>query len=106
SSRLNPERSLAFKLFRQASSIDDVIHWTGRAKSTVVEYLAEFIRQERPASIDPWVKKDACDQIAWAARRVGSDRLKPIFVALGETVSYDDIKLVLAHLGPEPVAQK
>jgi ATP-dependent DNA helicase RecQ len=100
SSRLNPERSLAFKLFRQASSIDDVIHWTGRAKSTVVEYLAEFIRLERPASIAPWVKKNAYDQIAGTARRIGSDRLKPIFVALGEKVPYDDIKLVLAHLGP------
>jgi len=100
SSRLNPERSLAFKLFRQSSSMDDVIHYTGRAKSTVVEYLTEFIRQERPASIATWVSKTLYDQIAGAARRVGSDRLKPIYVALGEKVPYDDIRLVLAHLGP------
>jgi ATP-dependent DNA helicase RecQ len=99
SSRLNPERSLAFKLFRQSSSIDDVIHWTGRAKSTVIGYLAEFIRQERPASIDTWVQKTRYEQIAGAARRVGSDRLKPIYVALGEKVPYEDIRLVLAHLG-------
>jgi ATP-dependent DNA helicase RecQ len=99
SSRLNPERNLAFKLFRQASSIEDVMHWTGRTRSTVVEYLAGFIHQERPAALDTWVKKDIYAQVASAARRIGSDRLKPLYVALGEKVSYDDIRLVLAHLG-------
>jgi hypothetical protein len=38
------------------------------------------------------------ERIASAARQVGTDRLKPIFLALGEHISYDDIRLVLAHL--------
>jgi hypothetical protein len=33
-----------------------------------------------------------------AARQVGTERLKPIYVHLNEQVSYDDIRLVLAHL--------
>jgi hypothetical protein len=36
--------------------------------------------------------------VAAAARQCGVERLKPIFIALGEQVSYDDIRLVLAHL--------
>jgi hypothetical protein len=76
----------------------------------VVGYLAEFIRQERPVSINAWVAKTRYEQIAGAARRIGSDRLKPIYVALGEKVPYDDIRLVLAHLGlgtaPAEVAEE
>jgi hypothetical protein len=33
-----------------------------------------------------------------AARQVGTERLKPIYIALGEQVPYDDIRLVLAYL--------
>ena len=35
----------------------------------IMEYLADFIRQEKPATIDPWVTKDVYDQVASAARR-------------------------------------
>lgn len=105
SSRIVPERSLAFKLFHQGKSIDDVVHYTHRAKSTVVEYLTEFIRQEKLPALVPWVTKDIYDQVVSAARQVGVDRLKPIFVFLGEKVTYDDIRLVLAHLGPEKKAE-
>jgi hypothetical protein len=38
------------------------------------------------------------DRVVEAARRVGTDRLKPIYLALGEQVDYDAIRLVLAHL--------
>ena len=70
----------------------------GRARSTVAEYLCEFIRSERPASIDAWVDGTRYQQVLTAARLVGTGRLKPIFVALGESVPYDDIRLVLTHL--------
>src|SRR5205814_1312381 len=81
----------AFPLFRQGASILDVMQHLGRARSTVAEYLCEFIRSERPASIDAWVDGTRYQQVLTAARRVGTGRLKPIFVALGETVPYDDI---------------
>ena len=38
------------------------------------------------------------ERVTAAARQVGVERLKPIFLALGEKVPYDDIRLVLAHL--------
>ncbi|HYT94705.1 MAG TPA: helix-turn-helix domain-containing protein, partial [Gemmataceae bacterium] len=64
----------------------------------IVDYLTLFIRHERPASIGPWIKDDLYQRIAAAARQVGTERLKPIFLALGEQVPYDDIRLVVAHL--------
>ncbi len=88
----------AFELFRKNTTIADVMKRLNYARSTVVEYLAEYIRVERPASIAPWVPQGVVLDVREAARRVGGDRLKPIFLALGENVPYDDIRLVLAHL--------
>jgi ATP-dependent DNA helicase RecQ len=98
SSRLNPQRTQAFEEFRQGATIEDVMRRTGRGRSTVVDYLCEFIREQRPASIAAWVSDAVHQQVAVAARQAGSARLRPIFIALGEKVPYDDIRLVLAHL--------
>jgi ATP-dependent DNA helicase RecQ len=98
----------AFPLFQRGASIPDVMQRLGRARSTVAEYLCEFIRTERPASVEAWVDDGRYQQVVTAARRVGTGRLRPIFVALGEQVPYDDIRVVLTHLrtaeGDEPPA--
>jgi ATP-dependent DNA helicase RecQ len=88
----------AFDLFRTGAALEDVMHQTGRARSTVVDYLCEFIRRERPASLQPWLPDDRYQRIAAAARTVGTQQLKPIFLALGEQVPYDEIRLVVTHL--------
>jgi ATP-dependent DNA helicase RecQ len=96
--RPNPLRDLAFAQFRQGAAIEDVIHQTNRARNTVSDYLCDFIKEERPASITAWVPVETYQRVAAAARQVGTDYLKPIFLALGEQVSYDQIRIVLAHL--------
>jgi ATP-dependent DNA helicase RecQ len=98
SSRPNPQRTLAFELFREGAAIEDVMHQSGRSRSTVVDYLGEFIREERPKSIAAWVSADVYQRVAAAARQFGTERLKPLFIALGEKVSYDEIRLVVTHL--------
>jgi ATP-dependent DNA helicase RecQ len=98
STRPNPARDLAFTWFRKETAIDEVAKQTGRERSTLYGYLEEYIRSERPASIAPWIAEELYQRIAAAARRVGLDRLKPIYLALGERVSYDDIRIVRAHL--------
>jgi ATP-dependent DNA helicase RecQ len=99
--RANPVRDLAFAQFRQGAAVEDVMHQTNRGRSTVYDYLCEFIRQERPGSIVAWVPAETYQRVTAAARQVGTDRLKPIFLTLGEKVSYDDIRLVLAHLAAQ-----
>jgi ATP-dependent DNA helicase RecQ len=95
---ISPEIVKAFELFRQGKSIDDVVLATGRAYSTVSEYLAEFIQEEQPASISAWINDELYRRVAEAADREGRTRMKPIFVALDEQVAYTAIKIVLAHL--------
>jgi ATP-dependent DNA helicase RecQ len=95
---ISPEIVKAFELFRQGKPIDDVVLATGRAYSTVSEYLAEFIQEEQPASIAAWIDDDLYRRVADAAQREGRTRMKPIFVALNEQVAYSAIRIVLAHL--------
>jgi ATP-dependent DNA helicase RecQ len=96
--RVTARHVVAFELFRQGAVVEDVMHQLNRSRSTVVDYLREFIHSEKPATISGWVVDDVYQRVMAAARQVGTERLKPIFLALGEKVSYDDIRLVLAHL--------
>jgi ATP-dependent DNA helicase RecQ len=91
-------RETAYTLFRAGAAVDDVAGRVGLKRGTVLDYLADFIRLERPASLAPWVEKPVYDRVAAAARQVVTDRLKPIYLALGEEVGYDVIRLVVAHL--------
>jgi ATP-dependent DNA helicase RecQ len=96
--QMNATRAVAFRLFSEGAAIDDVIHQTGRSRPTIVDYLSDFIRQERPSSVATWISQELYDRIAVAVKQHGTARLKPIFVALEEKVSYDDIRIVVAHL--------
>src|SRR5262249_19206297 len=96
--RPNPQRTQAIELFRRGVSVEGVVRETGRAASTINGYLCEFIRDERPKSIAAWVPDDVYQRVAMAARRVGMEYLKPIYLELGEKVSYDEIRLVVEHL--------
>jgi ATP-dependent DNA helicase RecQ len=98
-------RLLAFKLFGEGWKLDDVKHKIERARSTTIEYLAEYIASERPASIEPWVAaplyKRIAEAIAELQKHAPADeawRLQPIYAALDGAVSYEDIRLVVAHL--------
>jgi ATP-dependent DNA helicase RecQ len=96
--RANPHKEQAFAMFRQGASLDEVSQQLARARSTVAEYLCEFISTTRPASIAAWVPDSTYKQVHDAMRQVGGERLKPLFLALNESVPFDQIRLVLAHL--------
>ena len=70
--------------------------------ATIVEYLAEFILSEKPASIFDWVAEDVCERVAAAAEMHGTSRLKPVFLELSEEVPYDAIRIVFAFLDSRP----
>ena len=95
---MTPRHERIFELFRQQLVVEDVMHQTNLKRSTVLDYLGDFIRQEKPASIATWVREDVYQRVAAAARQVGTERLKPIYLTLGEQVDYDTIRLVVAHM--------
>jgi ATP-dependent DNA helicase RecQ len=105
STTVNASKMQANRLFDEGISIEEVMRRTDKARSTVMQYLAEFLQEHKSADPTNWVPKSTIDEVTEVARRVGTSRLKPIFVELGERVSYDDIRIVVAHLvaNEEPV---
>ena len=75
----------AFPSFRAGASLDRVAKETGRSMGTVCGYLCDYIRTEKPASVSRHGSTTSdTEQIAAAVAQHGMERLKPIFVALGE----------------------
>jgi ATP-dependent DNA helicase RecQ len=95
---LSISRSQATDHFRREKSIDQVAAIMNRAKSTVTQYLVEYIAAEKPVSITPWVPETIYKQVAVVAIETGNQPMKVIFVKLEEKVPYEQIRLVVAHL--------
>jgi ATP-dependent DNA helicase RecQ len=91
------EKQQALKMFRAGKSLPEVAKQTGRALSTVNSYLCEYIRDEQPVSIDAWVSPAVYQLISQTADRLKANALKPIFIALDEKISYDQIRIVIIH---------
>ncbi len=88
----------AFEFFRQGMSVAEVAKAMSRAESTVGGYLGDYLRHDAVEDPSPWVDAATITRIEKAAAEVGYDRLRPIFEALGEEVSYNDIRIVLTCL--------
>ena len=98
STKLSPAKQLAYKLFGSGAALDAVLEKTGLSRGTVGDYLADFIRAEKPASIARWVAPELLERIAASAREYGTARLKPVYIALNEEASYETIRIAFAFL--------
>ncbi len=85
----------AFPLFRKGDSIENICRQLNRASSTVEGYLVEYIRHEKIADPKAWVSPGVIERVTKAAGQFGTERLKPIYDALGGSVSYDEIRVVV-----------
>jgi ATP-dependent DNA helicase RecQ len=91
-------KDIAFEMFERNAAIEEVAAATERAPSTIRTYLAEFISDHPTHSVDPWIAPEIFKSVADAAAEVGTQYQKPIFDKLNGTVSYEEIRLVLARL--------
>jgi ATP-dependent DNA helicase RecQ len=96
--RVSAKKELAFRLFRGGASVAEVARQTELTASTIIEYLAEFVKTARPASIFAWVPEEVCERVAAAAEEHGTAKLKPAFLAMNGEVSYEHIRVVFAYL--------
>jgi ATP-dependent DNA helicase RecQ len=101
----SPTGEAAFPLFRKGASIAEVAEKMGRAPSTVVAYLCDFINTCRPESILPWVDDETRRRVEEAAQKVGTGFLKPIFVELNEKIPYESIRIVVTFMETQEPTQ-
>jgi len=83
-----------FELFDQGLTRDEVALQLDRATSTVTGHLASYIRLRKCDDAALWIPAEIVARVDKVIDDIGGDRLKPIFEALEESVSYDDIRIV------------
>ena len=97
----SPEREglrAAARLFERGLPVDEIATQLGRARSTVLQYLLEWVELARPQSVSPWVTDADYARIVAAVPAVDSERLKPLFEHFSGEIPYDTLRLVLTHL--------
>jgi ATP-dependent DNA helicase RecQ len=94
----NEAKAAAFEMFAQGESLQQVAAQTERAPSTACGYLVEFIHSRKPERVDSWVDDEAYRKIEEAAKDLGTVYLRPIYERLKEKATYDQIRIVIAHL--------
>jgi ATP-dependent DNA helicase RecQ len=92
----------ALAMFARGEGVAAVEQATSRARSTVLQYLVEFIEQEGISDASPWIDDATLTRIRAACQKLGVDRLKPIFDALGGAINYEQIKVAQACMRNEP----
>jgi ATP-dependent DNA helicase RecQ len=97
-SRPSEARQLAFDLFEQKLSIEEVAKSVNRAESTTVQYLVEYIKREKINNPYPWADEQTFGRIIDAMKQVGSGRMKPIFDLLNGEIDYNQIRISVACL--------
>jgi ATP-dependent DNA helicase RecQ len=86
-----------FPYFRRGLPLAEVAKLSNRAVSTVIKYLCMFIETERPARVDAWVPADVYRRVLDVAKTLDTPLLRPYFEAMNGEVSYEMIRVVLAH---------
>jgi ATP-dependent DNA helicase RecQ len=100
----NASAAAAFVYFRRDASIEEVMQRMNRARSTVVQYLVDYLRHEQVMDPEPWLEADVFKRVEAAVEVVGLGGLKPIFEQLGGQVSYDQIRIAAACLANRDAA--
>ena len=89
------------RLLKEGRSFEEIARSRARQVSTIVGTVASLIETGQ-TKLDPkWISPDAQPLIEAACLQLGVERLKTIKDAVPPYVSYDDIRLVVAHLRAE-----
>jgi ATP-dependent DNA helicase RecQ len=106
-----PEKKTApaletLRLLTEGLSFEDIAKIRGRQLSTVVNAVANLVERGDLEFQPAWVDRNKQAVIEAACARLGVDRLKPLKDALPPEVTYDEIRLVVAHLRREQRVSK
>jgi ATP-dependent DNA helicase RecQ len=89
------------KLLNEGRSFEEIARIRARQISTIICTVASLIETAQ-VKLDPkWISPDAQPLIEAACLKAGIERLKDIKDAVPPYVSFDDIRLVVAHLRAE-----
>lgn len=91
-------KKIAYELFLKNESIEKICEQCNRSRTTVVEYLCEYLLGNENQKWDTYISERELMLVKDAVSKVGKERLKPIYLELQEKVSYDNIRIALSIL--------
>jgi ATP-dependent DNA helicase RecQ len=86
------------RLLGQGRTFEEIAQTRGRRVQAVIALIAAMIERGEAQFQPSWFAPEKYAEIAAACRRLGVDRLKPIKEALPPDATYEEIKLIAAHL--------
>jgi len=92
---IKPSEAAAFEHFRSGASIDEVAEKMERAKSTVMGYLASYLRHEKIADSSAWVDEATRTKILSNLHLLEDGKLKPMYEFFNGEISYESMRIVL-----------
>jgi ATP-dependent DNA helicase RecQ len=85
--------------FEQGMSVAEVASKIGRAVSTTYGYLQNYIQERSITDPRPWIETDNIEAVETALQHdPESSALRPVYEALQEQVSYNDIRVIASCL--------
>jgi ATP-dependent DNA helicase RecQ len=96
--RVPSTRQVTFDLFQAGHSIEEIADTRGLKSSTIINHLAELVEAGASLDIERIVSPERQQVIFDALQLVGDDMLKPVKEFLGDEYSYEEIRLVRAHV--------
>ncbi|MEZ6063847.1 MAG: DNA helicase RecQ [Planctomycetaceae bacterium] len=94
--RISAASGQYFELFDSGLGIDEVALQLDRSVGTVCEHLASYVHVRKVTDAAAWIRPETVERVEAVIGNIGCERLKPIFEALNEEVSYGDIRVVVA----------
>jgi ATP-dependent DNA helicase RecQ len=89
---------ITLNLYKAGKSVEEIAQERNLKPSTIKSHLTELLEAGEEIDITPLILPDHYDTIVAALSQAGSSALKPVKELLGDDYSYDEIKLVRAHL--------
>jgi len=94
----SPPAEETIRLLAEGKTFEEIAQIRGRQISTVVNMVADLVEKGAIEYRMEWVGDAPHRQIAEAARRLGTQWLRPLREVLPEEISYHQIRLVVAFV--------
>ena len=93
-----PTRRRVRELLQSGLGIEEIANECDRKISTIVSYICELIEEGEVIAVDDLIEPGHYAVIVEALLTIGDEALKPVKEALGDSYSYEEIKLVRARM--------
>lgn len=86
------------RLLEQGRTLEEIAQIRGRQLSSVISLVAGMVERGDVDFAPRWIQRDHQEKIEAACAQLGIERYKTLKETLPDHITYDEIKLVVAHL--------